>query len=375
MSVPSHGLQLRSLVTDEGLELSLTDTDVEAPGPDEVVIRVEAAPVNPSDLGLLLAGADVAQAHASGTADRPVLTAPLSAPALLAATARLGQSMPAGNEGAGTVVAAGDGDAAQGLLGRLVALAGGAMYGQYRTVAASSCLPLPDGTTAAQGAASFVNPMTVLGMIGTMRAEAHTALVHTAAASNLGQMLLRVCQQEQIGLVCIVRSAEQAQLLRDAGATHVCDSSSETFRDDLTAAITDTGATLAFDAIGGGRLADTILASMESALSAGQEFSRYGSTTHKQVYVYGGLDRGRLELSRSYGMAWGVGGWLLTPYLQRAGRQEVAAMRQRVADGITTTFASAYTDSVDLAGLLAPDTLRDCARQATGRKYLITPNG
>lgn len=372
--LPTTGLQLRSLVTEQGrLELSLLDVDVPPPGPDEVVVRVEAAPVNPSDLGLLLAGADPEQAEQIGSPERRVLTAPLSPAAQRAASARIGQSMPVGNEGAGTVIAAGDSEAAQDLLDRLVGVAGGAMYSQYRTVAVSSCLPLPDGANATQGAASFVNPMTVLGMIGTMRDEGHTALVHTAAASNLGQMLLRVCLQEGIGLVCVVRSVEQAQLLRDAGSTHVCDSSTETFRADLTAAIIDTGATLAFDAIGGGRLADTILASMEAAASAGQEFSRYGSTTHKQVYVYGGLDRGRTELTRSYGMAWGIGGWLLTPYLQRAGGEQVAAMRQRVADGITSTFASSYTDSVDLAGLLQFDTLRDCARQATGRKYLVTP--
>lgn len=372
--LPTTGLQLRSLVTEQGrLELSLLDVDVPPPGPGEVVVRVEAAPVNPSDLGLLLAGADPEQAEQIGSPERRVLTAPLSPAAQRAASARIGQSMPVGNEGAGTVIAAGDSEAAQDLLDRLVGVAGGAMYSQYRTVAVSSCLPLPDGANATQGAASFVNPMTVLGMIGTMRDEGHTALVHTAAASNLGQMLLRVCLQEGIGLVCVVRSVEQAQLLRDAGSTHVCDSSTETFRADLTAAIIDTGATLAFDAIGGGRLADTILASMEAAASAGQEFSRYGSTTHKQVYVYGGLDRGRTELTRSYGMAWGIGGWLLTPYLQRAGGEQVAAMRQRVADGITSTFASSYTDSVDLAGLLQFDTLRDCARQATGRKYLVTP--
>lgn len=369
--LPASGLQLRSLVAADRLDLSLHDVDLATPGPDEVLVRVQAAPVNPSDLGLLLAAADLDQATTSGPATRPTLSAPLSAGAQRAAAARDGQSLPVGNEGAGTVAAAGA--SAQHLLGRLVAVAGGAMYGQYRTVAASSVLPLPDDTTAAQGAASFVNPMTVLGMVATMRSEGHTALVHTAAASNLGQMLLRVCQQEGVGLVCVVRSAEQSQLLREAGATHVCDSSADGFAGDLTAAIAETGATLAFDAIGGGRLADTILASMEAALSAGQAFSRYGSATHKQVYVYGGLDRGRTELTRSYGMAWGVGGWLLTPYLQRAGREQVAAMRQQVADGITTTFASSFTDTVDLAGLLAPDRLRDCARQATGRKYLITP--
>ena len=372
--VPGQGLQLRSLVTEsQTVELSLQDTDVPAPQPDQVIVRVEAAPINPSDLGLLFAGADLTQDTASGTPDRPVVIAPLPAGAVRAATARTGQSLPTGNEGAGTVVAAGDSPAAQALLGQVVAVAGGAMYAQYRCISAAACLALPDGARAVDGAASFVNPMTALGMTETMRLEGHTGLVHTAAASNLGQMLNRLCLAGQIPLVNIVRSQAQADLLRAAGATWVCDSSLDTFTADLTGALTATGATLAFDAIGGGRLASQILTCMEAAASAGAEFSRYGSTVHKQVYIYGGLDRGPTELTRSFGMAWGVGGWLVTPFLQRVGPQRTAELRQQVADGLTTIFASNYTDQVSLAGALDPAAIAVYGRQATGQKYLITP--
>ena len=373
---PERALELRSLVTDAGtVELSLVEVDVPVPSGDDVLVRVEAAPINPSDLGLLLAGADVGASRVSGTAERPVVTAPLDAGAARAATARLGQSMPVGNEGAGRVVAAGPGDAAQALVGRTVAVAGGGMYTQYRCLPAAACLPLPDGTGAVDGAAAFVNPMTALAMVETMRAEGHTGLVHTAAASNLGQMLNRICLEDGVPLVNIVRSPAQVELLRAAGAAFVCDSSSETFMDDLTAALRATSATLAFDAVGGGTLASRILTAMEAALTAGAEFSRYGSTTHKQVYLYGSLDRGPTELRRSYGMAWGVGGWLLTPFLVAAGSERVEAMRQRVAAGLTTTFASHFSDQVTLAGALDLDSLTTYSRMGTGRKFLVTPNG
>jgi len=373
--VPAQALALRSLVTaSQTVELSLAEVTVPAPEPHEVVVRVEAAPVNPSDLGLLFAGADLSQVTAAGTPSRPVVTAPLPAGAARAAAARVGQSLPAGNEGAGTVVAAGASDAAQALLGKLVAVAGGGMYAQYRRVPAAACLELPAGATAADGAASFVNPMTALGMVATMRREGHTALVHTAAASNLGQMLNRLCIEDQIPLVSIVRSAAQAELLRAAGARWVCDSTAATFRADLTEALAETRATIAFDAIGGGRMASDILNAMEAAISAGAEFSRYGSAVHKQVYIYGSLDRGPTELTRGFGLAWGVGGWLLTPFLRQAGPEEVARMRQRVAAGLTTTFASRYTGEVTLAGALSVDAIAVYGRQATGQKYLITPN-
>ena len=373
--VPAQALALRSLVTaSQTVELSLAEVSVPAPEPHEVVVRVEAAPVNPSDLGLLFAGADLSRATAAGSPSRPVVTVPLPEGAARAAAARVGQFLPAGNEGAGTVVAAGASGAAQALLGKLVAVAGGGMYTQYRCVPAAACLELPAGATAADGAAAFVNPMTALGMVATMRRDGHTALVHTAAASNLGQMLNRLCLEEQVPLVSIVRSAAQAELLRAAGARWVCDSTAATFQADLTGALAETRATIAFDAIGGGRLASDILNAMEAAISAGAEFSRYGSGVHKQVYIYGSLDRGPTELTRGFGLAWGVGGWLLTPFLQQVGPEEVARMRQRVAAGLTTTFASRYTGEVTLAGALSLDAIAAYGRQATGQKYLIAPN-
>jgi NADPH2:quinone reductase len=370
------GQQLRSLVTADGvLELSLATVEVPEPGPDEVLIRVEAAPINPSDLGLLLAGADLSTASASGTPEQPVITAEVPGPALRAAAGRLGQSLPVGNEGAGTVIGAGSSERARSLAGRTVAAAGGGMYGQYRIVRASQCLELPEGTDAADGASAFVNPLTALAMVETMRREGHTALVHTVAASNLGQMLNRICLEDGIPLVNIVRRPEQEALLRGAGAAHVCVSTAPTFMDDLTRSLIATSATLAFDAIGGGRLAGQILTAMEAAATVtATEYSRYGSTVHKQVYIYGGLDRGPTELSRSFGMAWGVGGWLLTPFLQSIGPEAVQALGARVAAGLKTTFASTYAGQVSLTGALRLDVLRRYATQATGGKFLIRPN-
>jgi NADPH:quinone reductase len=374
--IPAEALQLRSLVRAENmLELFLDTVAVAEPGPDEVLIRVEAAPVNPSDLGLLLAGADVTAASAAGTPQRPVITAPIPDAAMRGLTARIGIPMPAGNEGAGTVLAAGSSAAAQRLLGKKVAAAGGAMYSQYRTVGLAQCLELPEGLSAAEGASAFVNPMTALGMIETMRMENHVALVHTAAASNLGQMLNRLCQQEQVPLVNIVRRPEQEELLRAAGAAFVCDSGQPGFMSDLTAALTATGATLAFDATGGGTLASQILTCMEAAASAtADSYSRYGSAVHKQVYIYGGLDRSPTVLTRNFGMAWSVGGWLLTPFLGKIGLDGIIRLRDRVAAGLTTTFASSYTAPVSLPGALHLDNLTAYAQQATGTKYLIRPD-
>ncbi|MGO8961738.1 MAG: zinc-binding dehydrogenase [Streptosporangiaceae bacterium] len=374
--IPATALQLRSLVTaDQKVQLSLDTVEVPAPGPGEVLVRVEAAPINPSDLGLLLAGADVTAAVSSGPADRPVVTVPLPDAAMRGMRARIGISMPVGNEGAGTVVAAGSSPAAAALLGKSVAAVGGGMYAQYRSVDAALCMPLPAGTPTADGASAFVNPLTALGMVETMRLENHTALVHTAAASNLGQMLNRLCIEEQVPLVNIVRRSEQEQLLRSAGASYVCNSSSAAFMTELTAALTASGATLAFDAIGGGKLASQILTCMEAAASATSTgYSRYGSAVAKQVYIYGSLDRGPTELTRNFGMAWGVGGWLLTPFLQRIGVERMAQLQGRVVAGLTTTFASGYTDEVSLAGALQLDALRAYARTATGSKYLILPS-
>ena len=374
--LPTSGLQLRSLVEEDGtLHLSLQEVDLPVPGEHEVLVRVDAAPLNPSDLGLLLAGADPAGATFAGSGASSTVTAPIPPETMRALAGRIGDSLPVGNEGAGTVLAAGTSDAAQSLRGKTVGIVGGATYSQYRCVPVAQCLEFPDGVTAADGASWFVNPMTVLGLVGTMRLEGHSALVHTAAASNLGQMLNRVCIADGIGLVNIVRSVEQEQLLRTAGAEYVCNSTAGSFADDLTAAIAATGATIAFDAVGGGRLAGQILSCMEAALLASaSEYSRYGSTTHKQVYLYGNLDRGPTVLDRTFGMAWGIGGWLLVPYLARAGGEEIERMRQRVAAEITTTFASGYTRQVSLVEALAKDAVMGYARQATGEKYLITPN-
>jgi NADPH:quinone reductase len=373
--LPENALQLRSLVTSQGtLELSLHDVPVPAPGDNEVVVRVEASPINPSDLGLLTATADMTTATVAGTPERPVVTASLKDGSLDALSARVDQSLPVGNEGAGTVVAVGSSPAAQALLGKMVGVAGGAMYSQFRVVNAAACLVLPDGTPARDGASSFVNPLTALGMVETMRREGHSALVHTAAASNLGQMLVKLCLADGIPLVNIVRKAEQEELLRSLGAVHVCNSGSPSFETDLLEALKATSATLAFDATGGGTLASQILNGMEQAANAtAAEYSRYGSTVHKQLYIYGGLDTSPTILTRNFGMAWGLGGWLLTPFLQTAGAETIGRLRDRVAAELTTTFASTYTREVSLAGMLQPDAFNAYLKRATGEKYLVTP--
>jgi NADPH2:quinone reductase len=374
--IPANSYELRSTVKPEGvLELSLARVPIPTPKADEVLVRVEAAPLNPSDLALLLAGADLQTLKRTGTAEAPTVTANIPPAALPMMAARFGQSLPVGNEGAGVVVAAGDSPSAQALIGKTVALIGGAMYTQYRCINAAACLVLPPGTTAVEGASCFVNPLTALGMVETMRREGHTALVHTAAASNLGQMLQKLCIADGIALVNIVRKPEQAQLLRSIGAKYVCDSSSETFMADLTAAMVATSATLAFDAIGGGKQASQILTAMEIA-AAGKAgaYSRYGSTTHKQVYIYGGLDRSPTVLTRGFGMAWGIGGWLLTPFLMKLGAEGAQRLRERVAAEIKTTFASTYAKHVSLSGALELDAITGYGKQATGTKYLITPN-
>lgn len=366
--LPGEALELRSLVSSDGvLELSLQEVPVPVPGPNDVLVRVEASPINPSDLGLLIATADMTTATVAGTPERPVVTARLGEGAVNALKARLDQSLPVGNEGAGTVVGAGSSPAAQALLGKTVAIAAGAMYAQYRMVDAAACLVLPDGATARDGASSFVNPLTALGMTETMRREGHSALVHTAAASNLGQMLVKICRQDGIPLVNIVRKPAQEQLLRSLGATHVLDSTSPSFNTDLVDALTATSATLAFDATGGGTLASQILNGMEQAANANAnpgQYSRYGSSVHKQVYIYGMLDTGPTVLTRNFGMAWGVGGWLLTPFLQTAGAETIGRLRARVAAELTTTFASNYTREVSLAGMLQPEAFHEYVKRA-----------
>ena len=375
-AIPTTALQLRSLVKSGGqLELSLASVAVPVPKPDEVLIRIEATPINPSDLGLLFGTADMGSARASGTAAQPVVTADIPAALMKPMAGRLDESMAVGNEGAGTVVAAGESEEAQALLGKTVAILGGAMYAQYRAIKAKACLVLPAGTTAAEGASCFVNPLTSLGMTETMRREGHTALVHSAAASNLGRMLNRICLADGIKLVNIVRSGAQAELLRGAGAAFVCDSSSPAFIDDLTDALVASGASIAFDAIGGGKLAGQILGCMETAINrSAKEYSRYGSSVHKQVYIYGGLDTGPTTFNRGFGMAWGVGGWLLTPFLQKIGFAAAQKLRERVAAELKTTFASHYTGVISLTDALKLEEIAAYGKRATGSKYLINPN-
>jgi len=369
-------LQIRSLIRSSGeLELSLHDDPIPEPQAHEVVIRVEASPLNPSDLGLLFGAADMSTAKASGTADRPVVTATVPERVLPAMKARFDESMPVGNEGAGVVVKAGSSPQAQALLGKTVAAIGGAMYSQYRCLAAAQCMELPAGTTPAEGASCFVNPLTSLSMVETMRMEGHKALVHTAAASNLGQMLNKICQKDGIALVNIVRKQDQEDLLRGLGAKYVCNSSSPTFIEDLTQALAETGATLAFDAIGGGKLAGQILGCMEAAINrTAKEYSRYGSNTHKQVYIYGGLDRSPTEVVRNFGMTWGMGGWLLFPFLQRLGDAGTQRLKARVVAELKTTFASHYTREVSLVEMLQLDAIGVYGKQATGEKFLLNPN-
>lgn len=366
------GRELRSTVREDGtLMLSLEPVTLDPPGAGEVIVRVEAAPINPSDLALLAGPADPASAIAGGSADAPTLTLTIPAERRGAVAARVGQSLAAGNEGAGTVVAAGP-DVAD-MVGKTVGMLGGAMYADYRKLRATDCVVLKDGQTAADGAAMFVNPLTALGFVETMRAEGHRALVNTAAASILGQMLNRICLADGIPLVNVVRSAEQATLLRDAGATHVVDTSADDQRAALKAAIAETGATIAFDAIGGGTLGGQILAAMEAAASQGAAYNRYGSNTHKQLYIYGMLDSGPTVIHRSFGFAWSVGGWLLTPFMAKAGREVVGRMRQRVVDELTTTFATSYTRTIGLAEALRPEVFAAYERKATGEKFLIDP--
>ena len=376
-TIPRTAPQLQSTIRHDGtLQLSLADVPVPTPGANEVLVRIEAAPINPSDIGLIFGAADLSTALRTGTSDRPVVTATVPAAAMKGMAGRMDQAMPPGNEGAGTVVAAGASPEAQALMGRLVAVLGGAgMYAQYRAVHVSQCLPLPSGATAADGASSFVNPLTALGMTETMRREGHKALVHTAAASNLGQMLNRICIADGIDLVNIVRKPEQVALLKGLGATHVCDSSAPTFLDDLTDALAATGATLAFDATGGGQLAGQILGGMEAAIArTATTYSRYGSSTHKQAYLYGGLDTSPTTFVRNFGMSWGMGGWLVFPFLQTIGAERAQALKQRVADELKTTFASAYQREISLVEMLDLDVIAGYNERATGAKYLVMPN-
>jgi NADPH:quinone reductase-like Zn-dependent oxidoreductase len=361
---------------DGSLELSLAQATVSPPKDDEVIVRVEATPINPSDLGLLLAGGDVSSAKVSGKGSQTVVTAPIAPLVMRALAARIGKSMPVGLEGAGVVTSAGASPEAQALIGKTVSTFVGGMYGQLRKVRAADCLVLPAGIKPEEAASAFVNPLTALGMVETARREGHKGLVHTAAASNLGQMLNRLCQADGVPLVNIVRSEEQAQILKGLRAKHIVNSTDANFRNELISALKATGATLAFDAIGGGKLAGQILNAME-AVAAGASadtYNMYGSSVHKQVYVYGTLDPSPIELARGSGMAWGIGGWLLFHFLTKVGPEVEARLKARVASEIRTTFASRYSRTISLLEALDPNVMAAYGRRATGEKFLINPS-
>ena len=366
--------ELRSTVNKDGvLTLSLAEIVLDDPASDEIIVRIEAAPINPSDLGLLLGPADATSVRKDASDGVPQLRLDIPPARMGGMAGRINQSLPVGNEGAGTVIAAGD--QAKDWIGRRVGVIGGGMYADLRKIRTRDALPLPEGVTAAQGAALTVNPMTALGFVETARAEGHSAIVHTAAASSLGQMLQRICAQDGVQLVNIVRSDDQLRLLKDAGATHVLNSREDDFRTQLIDAVTKTGATIAFDAIGGGSLGGDIMRAMErGAVNRMTEYSRYGSSTFKQLYVYGALDTLPMVLDRlAFGFQWSVSGWLLTPFMQKAGPETVSRMRKRVFDELTTTFATRYTRTIGLAEALEPEILRAYERKATGEKFLIDP--
>ena len=370
--------EIRSEITSEGkLNLSIVTSDVPTPSDDEVLIKVEASPINPSDLGLLISfAADLDSISSQGSGDDTVTTMGIHPGLMQSMKPRIDKSMKVGNEGGGVVVDAGKN--AKNLIGKTVGVAGGAMYSQYRCLPAMSCLVMNEGTTSVEAASSFVNPLTALGFTETMKLENHTALVHTAAASNLGQMLVKICLADDIPLVNIVRKEEHVELLKKLGAKYICNTSDENFMKNLIDCLVETGATLGFDATGGGnegKLAGQILSAMEVAANKNAtEYSRYGSDTYKQVYIYGGLDPTPTVLNRSFGLSWGLGGWLLTPFIGRVGTEKFQEMRERVAKEITTTFASSYTKEVSLEEMLEPDAIKTYAKQATGTKYLVTPH-
>ena len=373
----SYSKQIRSIVKSEGnIEISIVKVDKPIPADDEVLIEVHAAPINPSDIGLLLTFAgDLSNIDISESGDGLVASIKIHPGLMASMKPRLDKSLAVGNEGAGIVVDAGKN--VKELIGKTVGLAGGSMYSQYICVPAINCLVMEEGTTPKEAASSFVNPLTALSFIETMKMENHSAIVHTAAASNLGQMLVKICKDDGIPLVNIVRKQEQVDILKNIGAEYVCNTSDPDFMKTLVKAVVETGATLGFDATGGGNngeLPGQILSAMEIAANKNsKEYSRYGSETYKQVYIYGGLDQSPSILKRSYGMSWGLGGWLLTPMLGKIGMDKFQIMRKRIAKELKTTFASTYIQEISLEEMLRPEIINSYAKHKTGNKYLVNP--
>lgn len=365
-------LQMQSCVHENGtVECALKEVEVTEPSGDEVLVEIDAAPINPSDLGLMFGAADPSSAQETERDGQPAIVLEVPPAAMRAMAPRIGHWMPVGNEGSGRVIAAGEDESAQALLGKRVGMFGGEMYAGYRCLPSSQCLAFPDTISAEQAASCFVNPMTALGFLETREMEGQKGIVHTAAASNLGQMLVRLCQADDIPLVNIVRSEEQVQLLTSMGAQWVLNSQSDEFMKELIDALVATGATLAFDAIGGGRLVNRILTAMELAAAQTGPWSRYGSEEPKQAYIYGQLDLGATELTRGYGWVWSVSGWLLTPFMKRAGPDRVGRMRERVLREIDTTFESRYSSRISLQNAMTAEAAKAYGARKTGQKTLL----
>ena len=364
------GKQLFTTLTADGtLTVAVENVSVAEPSGNQVLVRMEAAPINPSDLAILVGAADIENAEFSDGK----FVAKVPEPFNKGSKARHGIKLPAGNEGAGTVVATGESDAAKALMGQRVSCVPGNAFSQYCLVDANQCLPLGDHSAEA-GASAFVNPMTALGFVENAKLDGQDAILHTVGASNLGQMLTRICVEDGIGLVNIVRKADQADLLKSLGSTHVVNSAADDFMNQLAGAIDQTGAFYGFDPVGGGTGVDTAFKAMEKvAVQRMTEYSRYGSNQAKRMFIYGRLDAGATILTPGYGFGWTLSGWLLFPFLQSVGHETVGRMRKRVLENLTTTFANHYKKRVNLEEMLTKDSVSEYRAMRTGEKYLVTP--
>jgi NADPH:quinone reductase len=371
--MPTPARQIVStLNADATMTIEVAEAALPDPGPRAVIVAVEAAPINPSDIAGLYGPALLAEADYS---DGKIVAA-VPAAAMKAQAGRIGQPTVFGNEGAGTVIAAGSDPAAQALLGKRVACwPGGGTFASHVAVPLGACIALPDSASIENASASFVNPVTALGFVETMRAKGYHALVQTAAASNLGQMLVRICEEDNIALVNIVRKPEQVALLKGLGAQWVLDSSQPDFDAALVAAIAETQAYCGFDAIGGGDMAGRVIAAMERAASQSGPFSRYGSAQRKHLFVYGRLDLSPMVIPPSIGFSWDMSAWLLFPFLDEIGPAASRALSERVIAGIDTTFASHFSQRLSLAGVLERDAALAINARRTGEKALILPAG